>query len=1597
MGRHVMGKSDPAIPGGRGGFLPIVGVGASAGGLEAFTELLKHLPLDTGMGFVLVQHLDPQHESALTQLLARATSLPVHEVTNNLRVEANQVYVIPPNTNLDIAEGVLKLRPRKNTRTPHHSIDAFFEALAADQRERAIGVVLSGTASDGTLGLEAIKAEGGITFAQDDSARYDSMPRSAVSAGCVDFVLSPREIAHELARIAKHPCIAAQAAEASTPEDDRASATEHEDDQAALPSGGRGSPPLQVTQARAEAARPRKGRSTTADEGFKKILQLLRNHCGVDFSLYKSTTIQRRVTRRMVLNRQDSPEGYAGFLRGNAKELDALYSDVLISVTSFFRNPEAFEVLKRKVFSKFLQEAVDDPFRIWVIGCSTGQEAYSLAMAFVEAAEKAPRARKLQVFATDLNDALLEKARHGLYSKSLADDVSPERLRRFFVAEEGGYRILKSLREMVVFARQNLISDPPFSRLELISCRNLLIYLEPNLQKTALPTFHYALKPGGHLFLGASESIGGFGDLFEAADKKQKIYTKKAVATPSLRLTPKGERSTGAGQGAGTRPAAPLEEPPGSRSELNVQREADRVTINQYAPPGVLVNSELEILQFRGPTSAYLEPPTGKASFDVLKMAREGLMLPLRAALNRAKKENKPIRKEHVQVEQNGATRAVNLEVIPLRNLRERCFLILFEDSKSRDGRKETQAAVAVLRSTQPVRPANKTKERRHIAQLESDLSETRDYVQSLQEQYEAANEELQASNEEVQSANEELQSINEELETSKEELESTNEELTTVNEEMANRNVELNRLNSDLMNLQVSTKLAIVLLGRDLTIRRFSGQAERQFNLLASDVGRSIGHIRHNLQLPELESVVAEVIDSVREQEREVQDREGRWFSLQVHPYLTIENKVDGAVLVLVDIDSMKRSEEAIAAARNYAEAVIRTIPNPLVVLDAKLRVQTANEAFYRLFKASPADSENRLIYEIGNRQWDIPGLRELLEDILPHNSVIEAFEVTHDFEGIGRRSMLLNARLLREGEDLPAKILLGIQDISERKRAETAQADLTDRLATELNSSQRLQETSTRLIHGHDVDALYQEILDAATAIMGSEMASMQMVDEEQDALRLLAWRGFDSEFAESFALCRSDARTSCTLARRTGQRVVVPDVEICEFMVGTPALAQHRKFGIRTVQSTPLVSREGRILGMISTHWRTPHEPAQRDLRLLDVLARQAADLIERVHSEEAIIDADRHKSEFLAMLAHELRNPLAPIRNMAHILRTSHTNPDEVQAAAEMMERQIGQMVRLVDDLLDVSRISRGKIELRTGRVELASAVNHAVEAAGILAQCLGQELVVSLPPDPIYLSADPTRLAQIVGNLLNNACKFTDKGGRIEVIVQRANREAVIRVRDTGIGISGEDLPRIFDMFTQIDTSLERTVSGLGIGLTLVKNLVEMHGGTVDVQSAGAGQGSEFVVRLPMLLEAQPPPPTAGRRVAPSPTIKYGRILVVDDNRDSATSLAMLLKLSADETRIAHDGIEAVEAAATFKPDVILMDIGLPKLNGYEACHRIRDTPWGTNIVMIALTGWGQDEDRQKSKDARFDAHLVKPVEYTVLMKLLTELLSSAKS
>jgi two-component system CheB/CheR fusion protein len=845
---HAQGdanKSEPAVP--------IVGIGASAGGLEALTTFLKAVSPDLGMAFVLIPHLDPFRKSAFTQILSRTTAMPVLSIADGMRVERDQVYVIPPNCELTIANGVLHIAEREERRSVNTTIDIFLRSLATDQGTNAIGVILSGTASDGTLGLTAIKAEGGITFAQDErSAKYDGMPASAIASGSVDFVLPPDAIARELARIREHPFVRSHLS-------------------------------------------PIEGEDLGKDIYMGQIFRLLRRATKVDFSEYKPPTIGRRIQRRMVLHRMEKLSDYVTLLHRDRDEINALYQDLLINVTSFFRNPEAFEALKQTVYPTMLQgRASNAPIRIWVPGCSTGEETYSHAISLVEFLGEERADIPIQIFGTDLSETAVQRARAGFFKGSIEADVSPARLRRFFHTTESGYQISKTIRDLCIFSTQNVFSDPPFSRMDLVSCRNVMIYLGQTLQKRVIPIFHYALTPNGFLMIGNTEGLLGAGsELFEMADKKQKIYRKKLVSTPvTFGFAMAAERDM---EGLEP-PAPPLRQAEAAKVPPELQREADRLLLARYAPPAVVINDQLEILQSRGRTGPFLELPAGKASLNLLKMARPGLIFELQKAIDEARKNGVETIRENIHVDDGESTKLTTVRVIPFRTpLQEHNnFLTVFEPA--------AVALSGMLASSQPLTPAEQSEKDNLIAQLRQEVASTKDYLQSIIESQEATNEELQSANEEIQSGNEELQSTNEELQTSKEELESANEELHTVNEEMQHRNELLSQLNNDLTNLLNTVNLPMVMVGADLSVRRFTSQATTILGLMPTDVGRPIPRLKLKIDSAKLEQMMLHVMQEVQPTVDDVQDHEGKWCRLRITPYRTLDNRIEGVVLTILN-----------------------------------------------------------------------------------------------------------------------------------------------------------------------------------------------------------------------------------------------------------------------------------------------------------------------------------------------------------------------------------------------------------------------------------------------------------------------------------------------------------------------------------------------------------------------------------------------------------------------------------------------------------------------------------------------------------------------
>jgi len=798
------------------------------------------------LAVVYLQHSDVSHISELPQILSRVTKMPVQLAADAMVIAPNNVYVAPPDGLVTFAGGVLRVEPRGDRAVM--PIDALFRSLATDQASRVIGVILSGTASDGTLGSKAIKAEGGITFAQDDSARFDGMPRSAIAAGAIDFILPPAEIAAEIVRIAHHSYVA------------------HD---------GEG--------------------NRFSEQDLSRVFALLRMAHDVDFTHYKMPTIERRIRRRMALYKVETLHDYVEVLRKDPNEIENLYGDILIRVTSFFRDPEVFTALQTELLPDLVRNRGDKPVRIWVPGCATGEEVYSLAIVFHEALAAFNMECPVQVFGTDISDASIERARSGLYTDSVAAEVSQERLRRFFTKVDAGYRVAKSIRDSCIFARQNLSKDPPFSKVDLISCRNVLIYLGAALQRRVMAIFHYALQPNGYLLLGSSETIGNHADLFTVADRRNKIYQKKgAVGRLPIDLT---RASTSLTTGHEERFRVIEED---AAAVPSVFREADRVLLSRFAPAGVVIDDNMEILQFRGRTSAFLEPAPGTASFNLLKMAREGLLAELRTAIHTARKKEASVRREQVVVTNDGGQQLINIDIIPFVGPHSsRHFIVLFEPAsdgpapKGRPRKGKTAARAAESKQT---------------ARLKRELEATRDYLQSIIEEQEAMNEELRSANEEIQSSNEELQSTNEELETAKEELQSGNEELMTLNDELEHRNDELAQANSDLLNLLASVDIPILMLDSALRIRRFNPSAQRTLDLMASDAGRSVRDLKLTLDIDDLDEMIVSVMDTLEVREMQVRDRNKHNYLMRIRPYKTADNKIDGAVLVLVDIDQLKK-----------------------------------------------------------------------------------------------------------------------------------------------------------------------------------------------------------------------------------------------------------------------------------------------------------------------------------------------------------------------------------------------------------------------------------------------------------------------------------------------------------------------------------------------------------------------------------------------------------------------------------------------------------------------------------------------------------------
>ncbi len=1496
----------------------VVGVGASAGGLEAMSKLLAALPAGQGLALLFVQHLDPHRPSLIAELLQRHTSMKVVEATQGTVVTPDHVYVVPPGSDMALSGTTLALSARE----PHHhqgAIDGLFESLAVARQDTAVGVLLSGSGADGTRGLQAIKAAGGITFAQTpESAQQDELLRHAIAAEVVDHVLPPDQIASELLRLARHPALLSPAV-----------------DPTGLPAN---------------------------EERLSDILALIFQATGTDFSAYKSSTVRRRLARRMMLSKTESLDAYAHMLEASPSEAKLLCDDILIHVTGFFRDPHVFEFLQARVFPKLLAaKSPGTPFRVWVPGCSTGEEVYSIAMALREFLAERIHQRPIQIFGSDISAASIDRARAGVYPDRALADFGEDRLKRFFHRTKTGYRIQQNVRELCVFVKHDLASDPPFTRIDLISCRNLLIYFGPALQERVLPLFHYSLNQPGFLLLGHSETIGGFSQLFALEDQAHKIYARKPSMGIRATSLPLDNRVGAPAEGMRKRLEA-------RTVESDLQREAERLLVGKYAPPAVVVNESLEIVRILGRAGTFFELPAGKLEHDLLKLLKEELRSDVRLLLHQAKKEGTAARREGVTLHLGGERKTVNLEAIPLvTSGGQRCFVVCFEE-------------VSALPPPEPGGEGGAlASHNREVVRLREQLTVTHEYLQSIIAEHERSIEEVASANQELQSSNEELQSSNEELDTTKEEIQSANEELTTVNEELQMRNQELLQLNDDLINVFAILDMPVVIVDLERRIRRFfTPRSHDTLNLIPSDIGRAISDIRLNLAGVDIEAWLSEVIASTVPKVEQVQDRGGHWYRLHILPYRTTEGKFEGAVLSLVDVDALVRSLEETRAEEAVKRGVLEAALDAILFMNHEGAITDLNPAAERLFGYSRAQA-------IGQEMASLI-IPERLRD--QHRRGLAHYLATGQQLVLGQRNYLPGLRA--DGSEFPAEISIMRVPTLEPPVFTGHIRDITERVHHEevLNV---LSEASAQLVSTLNYETALKNIARLAVPRLG-DMCAIELLENEKlvelavvhgDPNKLVLARRLRREFpptGEEPSGVHEVLRTGRSLlqaeitdemlvaaARHPDQLQLFRDLQIGSVIL-VPLLAQQRAIGVislvqgeskrhytesdlqvaeelahraaiaienarlyrRAQEAAAIVeSSDDAIIGekldgtIIS--WNRAAElmygfaateaigqkgniivPSDRREEIKEILQRVAQG--ERVHHQDTerirkdgsrlsvslsvapivdpsgriigaskigrditmqkrieaersrllseLQDAVQAREVFLSIASHELKTPLNTLQlqtqMLLHLARKETKEVAEVFAPARIaprlinIDRQLQRLTRLINELLDVSRITTGRLELEFEEFDLVATV---AEVAGRMqeeatrVQCV---LSLRFGSETLIGRWDRMRLEQVVTNLLSNALKY-GPGKPVEIALSAGDDKIRLAVTDHGIGIAPEDQARLFQRFERMVSA--RHYGGLGLGLWIVSEIVKAHGGTISVESRLA-EGSTFVVELP---------------------------------------------------------------------------------------------------------------------------------------------------
>jgi two-component system, chemotaxis family, CheB/CheR fusion protein len=1443
----------------------IVGIGASAGGLESLEQLFQNLPADTGMSFVVVQHLSPDFRSVMDELLARHSPMPIRVAEDGLPVIPNQIYLMPAGKEMIIRERRLVLTDKDPSQALSLPIDQFFRSLAHDVGQHAVAVILSGSGTDGSRGIVEVKRAGGMVLAESiSSARFDGMPLSAQQTGAVDHAHTPRDLARILV----------------------------------------GLPPIEVDDLADELS---------GDPALDALFHLLRDQFGIDFSIYKITTVARRIQRRLDLLRLDNVSSYVDLLRTDPEEINSLYRDLLIGVTQFLRDPGAFEALERDVIPQILDRVpAGEEIRVWVAGCATGEEAYSIAMLFCEALQARERPLDLKILATDVHPLSLEAASAGIYGESALANVDRRRIEKFFVRRSTGYQISADVRQLIVFARHNVTKDAPFTRMHLITCRNMLIYLQPPAQRTVMSLFHFGLGPGGFLFLGASETPGALSDEFSPIDDHFKIYKKRrdVQLLADVRLPIGGSRN---------RPSPlDLARPSGSTDPL-ILATYDQL-LDRYMPPSFLVDETRTLVDSFGGAEKLLKQRRRRPSQALPDLLEGDLRTVVSGAITRAFSEGKRVSYAGVPVVDPDGERRCTISAETMIHPRTSVKNVLVT-LEGLDGPRVQSPVTSSASGLDQV-----SAERVEV--LERELTFARETLQATIEELETSNEEMQATNEELVSSNEELQSTNEELH-------SVNEELYTVNAEYQQRINELKELNADIQHLLEGTDVGTVFLDRELRIRRFTNRIASVFRFLAHDVGRKISDFSHNIRRDSLIEDIERVRRDGEMIEDEVRDNAGTPYLLRILPYRVMNRErevrrveepvpIEGVVLTLTDITSLDRARARLA----QISAIVESSEDAIVGKALDGTIMTWNRGAERLYGYTADEAVGKNV-----RMLMTPASADEFVKFLGRIRTGEKIEHVRSMR-IKKGGTPIEVSVTISPIYGPDGSLTGVSAIAR---------DITPLLVVQRELEER--EEQIRLLLESTAEAIVGIDRDGRCTFCNPAFA------------RMLGRSSTDALIGEKVHPLLHEAddhvEADCPILRTCRDGVAThTDDESLRRRDGSSAQMEYWTYPMR---------RHGEIVGAVMT--------------MVDVTDRKAA--------EAEVRTGAQRREQFLAMLSHELRNPLAAVLNAVKLMHHTEDDATVVKRCVEVVDRQSRHMARLLDDLLDVSRITRGKFELRKEDLDLRRAVESAIESTMPRRAERKIELEVRMPQSPVWVRGDANRLQQVVVNLLSNAATYSPPGTRVLLELSMMGDECVLRVCDRGFGIPSEMIDRIFELFVQGDQHLDRSVGGLGVGLSLARNIVELHAGTIEAHSDGPDCGSEFVVRLPVLRRALAP----RRDIKPNPGGRC-RIVLVEDQDDSREMLQILLQKRGHVVIDAADGAAAIEAIEREHPDVALVDIGLPNISGYEVAREIRSREHLDDVLLVALTGYGAPADVASAREAGFDEHVIKPVELGTIEQIL---------